>query len=76
MKWNLSRIKVLFVGIIGVVFSFIYILNVETVLNYLTPFEQIVLLYLGIVTILPSLFFMFWGMEPIMPELKWGVNSD
>ncbi len=75
MIWNISRFKVFFYGWVGIVLACGIAVNMISVMKAFTPFEQIVLCLFIIQLVLMSLFFVFWGMEPLMPDLKTGSDA-
>ena len=70
MKWNYSRLKVFFLGVIVLVISMCISINILNVIDNFTPFEKIVMCWLMLVSITFSLYLIFWGIEPIMFEFK------
>jgi len=73
--WNVSRFKVFFYGWVGIVLSCGITVNMIQAMKSFTPFEQIALCFFVIQLVFISLFFIFWGMEPLMPDLKWGNDA-
>ena len=75
MIWNISRFKVFFLGLLGLIVVYTAGINTLVAMTVFTSFEKITLCYLVLQLIFVSLFLLFWGLEPVMPELKWGEDK-
>jgi hypothetical protein len=74
MIWNISRFKVFWLGLVGILCIYTMGIDMIKALDYFPSFEKIVLCLLLLQLIFASLFFLYWGLEPFMPELKWGED--
>ncbi len=70
MNWNYARLKLTFVGIIGLFITSCYLVNISNAINMFTSFEWIVLLMLGCILLIVSMAILFYGIEPMTPEFK------
>ena len=70
MIWNFSRFKIFVIGLMGLLMVYTTGISVLQGIKVFAPFVQIVLCFLLFNLIMVSLFFVFWGLEPIMPDLK------
>jgi hypothetical protein len=75
MVWNFSRLKIFFLGVAGLLMVCPAAITVINIRDYFTPFETIVLCLLLLISLLLSLFLLFWGLENMMPSLKWGRDA-
>jgi hypothetical protein len=74
MIWNFSRFKIFMLGCWGILC--IIGIGIPTVqaLHVFQPFEIIVLCYCVLFLVFVSLFPFWYGLEPIMFDLKWGKD--
>jgi hypothetical protein len=70
MIWNYARIKITFLGIVGLIISYGCAINIFAIIDAFTPFEKITLLMLVFISIMISIVTIFHGIEPILPDLK------
>jgi len=75
MVWNFSRFKIFFLGVAGLLMVCPAAITVINIRDYFTPFETIVLCLLLLISLLLSIFLLFWGLENMMPSLKWGRDA-
>jgi len=75
MIWNISRFKVFFLGLMGILVVYTAGINTLSIMSVFTPFEKITMCYLLLQLILISLFLLFWGLEPIVPDFRWGEDK-
>jgi hypothetical protein len=75
MIWNYSRFKIFLLGVIGSFFTVSTTTNILNVHDYFTPFEIITLLLLSMTLFMISLFLVFYGIEELMFDLRWGKDA-
>lgn len=66
MNFNLSRVKVGLMGVIGTLVIITTGINYFKITTEFKPFENIVICFLILQMTFISLFFIWWGLEPCM----------
>jgi hypothetical protein len=76
ISWNFSRFKIFFLGLLGL--GMVYTIGppLIQVIHSFTQFEQIVLCFLLVFLIFTSMFLLLYGLEPVMPVLKFGRDQQ
>jgi hypothetical protein len=72
---NFSRIKVLFLGAIGLLIGFYAFNIISPHFSTFTPYEIISLDITMLSELLISLFMIFWGIEPLTPNISRGEKK-
>jgi len=70
MSWNFSRIKIFVLGLMGSGMSIVSILRVVSIMPQFTMFERLMLCFSMCILLLISVFLVYWGLEPIMPDIS------